>query len=294
MLQSALDKKDTALLGMELEKVWQSNVLANSQQHANALQDISDRLTNIETPQKQRKAASPEPRVQTDGPRLSPLFHGSTKRSPLNPQQVDVEREQGGADHVPVSFIDGNGMDAAARDLAPEQSGGNVHASDDGACSQEGDENALFSCESVSLQPKVSSTPGRIPLGVLKAVENVLGQCEDAFSCGGSQEAVQLGSAAEPPQDVEKQQNSDPAEHACGARGELDRVTARAEEGERRLTLATAHIAELQEQCKQLKTQLEGAQLDRASDIRRMQAEIVSLRRKLGKTEQVGTDWSHV
>ena len=103
---------------------------------------------------------------------------------------------------------------------------------------------------------------------------------------------MQLGPAIEPLQDVEKRQNVDPVEPARELQGELDRVTALAEEGERDLTLARSRIDELQEECKQLMTQLEGVQSGRASDVRRLQSEIAALRRQLAKKEQVCAAWS--
>ena len=203
---------------------------------------------------------------------------------------MDVERQQGRAEQAPGSFVDQNVVPADA-DQAPVPSSQDEHASDDGASSQEGDENAVVNCESATLLPTMGSTPGRTALGVLQPVQNVLEQV-GAFNSGGHQAAMQLGPAIEPLQDVEKRQNVDPVEPARELQGELDRVTALAEEGERDLTLARSRIDELQEECKQLMTQLEGVQSGRASDVRRLQSEIAALRRQLAKKEQVCAAWS--
>lgn len=286
-LQKALVQKDTQMLGMELEKVWESNVLASTE-HAEALQVISNRLASIETPQKQVGVARPEPHAQMGGTQLSPLFHESVFRSPAD-HHAAAEGDEGEVEEVHASHAARDGIEATV-DAAPSgHHGEDMHVGDDGACSEEGDENAVVNTESASQLRTLSSIPGREALGVLHDVENVLGQGDIPSSA--SKVGMQRGPATEPTQqDAENQQTVSSADNTCELheiQTELDRVNARAEAVDGDLTQARERIQELQEQCTQLHTELDVTRSDTAADVQRLQAEVAVLKKKLGKKEQV-------
>lgn len=269
---------------MQFEQVWRSNILASSEQHANALQEISDRLASIETPQKQTRVTSPAQRVQPTGTGASPLSNAYGFLSPSScPTGKNDDKSALAATHADI----GNNKDVLGLST---QLGGRSSARDDSFCSDGGDENACVNTP-VRAVNRRGSTPGRQALGVLHDVENTLGRGSDDMGTQRGESVTH--SAASAAEDTDKQQQNTSSEHSYklnDLQAELDDSNARNEVMREELGQARALYEELQAQCKKLNTELEATRHSKSEDLRRLQAEVNRLSYKLDQKEQVSAD----
>jgi hypothetical protein len=292
MMQKALDQKDTALLGMELEKVWQSNILSNSQQHANALQEISNRLASIETPQTLPRGASPSSFERAVTPYLSPLFYQSVARS-----HSDGGAMQSGFNRTPTSQVQGDCTEAAAdadrtvgisAHCAESMPTGAGDSADSSYSEEEGNdnENEDVNGVSASLQSTLPSKAGRLALGVLHEVENVMSP--DGESHVNSDDEKQVEGVA--PQEMEFAAAPGNTSESQELFTKLEVESARALVAEEELARARERVDDLLQQCSQLNVELEAARSQSREEVLRLKAQLANLQRQLSKKEKVSAD----